>query len=127
MFHYIMLKLFIRTLGALIARGGLKGIKRRMDPEAYGGAPLLGLNGTVIKIHGDYLDTRIRNTPEELAAYPEPFNRLLDRVFDEFGLVVAGWSADWDEALRSAMTRAPYRRFSTYWSSRGEPSAKAPQ
>lgn len=90
-----------------------------------GALPLVHTACTVIKIHGDYLDTRIRNTPEELAAYPEQFNHILDRVFDEFGLIVAGWSADWDEALRTAMTRAPYRRFSTYWSSRGEPSAKA--
>ncbi|KQX90565.1 SIR2 family protein [Variovorax sp. Root473] len=90
-----------------------------------GALPLVHTGCTIVKVHGDYLDTRIRNTPEELSAYPEQFNRLLDRVFDEFGMVVAGWSADWDEALRSAMTRAPYRRFSTYWSSRGKPSAKA--
>jgi hypothetical protein len=95
-------------------------------PDHIDGAlPLVHTSCTIVKIHGDYLDTRIRNTPEELATYPDPFNRLLDRVFDEFGLVVAGWSADWDEALRAAMTRAPYRRFSTYWAIRGEPSARA--
>ncbi len=71
------------------------------------------------------MDTRIRNTPEELATYPDAFNHLLDRIFDEYGLVIAGWSADWDDALRAAVTRAPYRRFTTYWASRGEPSAKA--
>jgi hypothetical protein len=32
---------------------------------------------TVIKINGDYLDTRIKNTPEELANYDDPLNRLL--------------------------------------------------
>ena len=42
----------VRKLGAVLAQGALKNIKRRMDPEAYGGAPLLGLNGTVIKAHG---------------------------------------------------------------------------
>ncbi len=41
-----------RKLGAYLARNGLRAIKRRMDPEAYGGAPLLGLNGTVMKAHG---------------------------------------------------------------------------
>lgn len=95
-------------------------------PDHIDGAlPLIHTPCTIVKIHGDYLDTRIRNTPEELAAYPDAFNRLLDRIFDEFGLVVSGWSADWDEALRAAMIRAPYRRFSVYWASRGEPSAKA--
>lgn len=96
------------------------------SPDHIDGAlPLVHTPCTIIKIHGDYLDTRIRNTPEELATYPDAINRLLDRIFDEYGLVIAGWSADWDDALRAAMTRAPYRRFSTYWATRGEPSAKA--
>jgi len=41
-----------RMLGAAIARGGLQRIRTRMNPEAYGGAPLLGVHGCVIKIHG---------------------------------------------------------------------------
>lgn len=95
-------------------------------PDHIDGAlPLIHTSCMIVKVHGDYLDTRIRNTPEELAAYPDAFNRLLDRIFDEFGLVVAGWSAEWDEALRTAITRAPYRRFSMYWASRGEPSTRA--
>lgn len=95
-------------------------------PDHINGAlPLVHTPCTIVKIHGDYLDTRIRNTAEELATYPDAFNLLLDRIFDEFGLVIAGWSADWDEALRAAITRAPYRRFSMYWASRSEPSAKA--
>jgi len=31
---------------------GLLGLKKRMDYKTYGGAPLLGLNGVVIKAHG---------------------------------------------------------------------------
>jgi phosphate acyltransferase len=42
----------LRKAGALLAKGGLDQIKRRMNPEEYGGAPLLGLDGCVIKIHG---------------------------------------------------------------------------
>lgn len=41
-----------RKLGAWLARGAFRGLKRRMDPEVYGGAVLLGLNGVVIKAHG---------------------------------------------------------------------------
>lgn len=41
-----------RMLGALLAKNALRSIKRRMDPDAYGGAPLLGLNGNVLKAHG---------------------------------------------------------------------------
>jgi glycerol-3-phosphate acyltransferase PlsX len=42
----------LRRLGALIARNGFVGLKRRIQPERYGGAPLLGLKGGVIKAHG---------------------------------------------------------------------------
>jgi glycerol-3-phosphate acyltransferase PlsX len=42
----------IRKLGAIIARSAFVDIKRRMDPEGYGGAPILGVNGVVIKAHG---------------------------------------------------------------------------
>ena len=41
-----------RQLGALLAQNAFRAIRRRMDPEVYGGAPLLGFNGTVLKAHG---------------------------------------------------------------------------
>lgn len=50
-----------RILGAMLARNALRTIKRRMDPDAYGGAPLLGLNGHVMKAHGSASDRAIMN------------------------------------------------------------------
>jgi phosphate acyltransferase len=50
-----------RMLGAFLARNGLRTIKRRMDPDAYGGAPLLGLNGNVMKAHGSARERAIMN------------------------------------------------------------------
>ena len=41
-----------RRLGGLLARGAFTGLRRRIQPERYGGAPLLGLNGTVLKTPG---------------------------------------------------------------------------
>jgi glycerol-3-phosphate acyltransferase PlsX len=41
-----------RKLGAYLAKGAFQAIRRRMDPEVYGGAPLLGFNGVVFKAHG---------------------------------------------------------------------------
>lgn len=41
-----------RKIGAFLARNAFRAIKRRVDPEAHGGAPLLGLNGNVIIAHG---------------------------------------------------------------------------
>jgi hypothetical protein len=80
---------------------------------------------TLVKLHGDYLDTRIRNTEGELTAYDTPLSELLDRVIDEYGLVVCGWSAEWDVALRSALERCPSRRFTTYWATRSPLTDKA--
>ncbi len=79
----------------------------------------------VLKLHGDYLDVRIRNTPEELESYPKELNEILDRILDEFGLIVCGWSAEWDTALRASIERTQTRRFSHFWAVRGEPSESA--
>jgi glycerol-3-phosphate acyltransferase PlsX len=40
-----------RKLGAYLAKGAFQAIRRRMDPEVYGGAPMLGFNGLVFKAH----------------------------------------------------------------------------
>jgi glycerol-3-phosphate acyltransferase PlsX len=42
----------LRQFGALLSKGAFTGLKRRLDPEVYGGAVLLGLDGVVIKAHG---------------------------------------------------------------------------
>lgn len=95
-------------------------------PEAIDGSlPLIHTELCVIKMHGDYMDTRIRNTPAELAVYDPRVDSLLDRAIDEFGLIVCGWSAEYDPALRSAIERCKNRRFCTYWASNGEPSEAA--
>lgn len=83
--------------------------------QVAGMLPLAHSGATVIKVNGDYLDTRIRNTPAELAAYDPALDKLLDQVFDEYGLIICGWSAEWDTALRAAIERCPSRRFTTFW------------
>lgn len=90
-----------------------------------GALPLVHAGPTIVKLHGDYLDTRIRNTLGELSAYEPAFDTLLDRVLDEFGLIVCGWSGEWDVALKAAIDRAPSRRFPTYWAARGTPAPAA--
>jgi len=90
-----------------------------------GALPLAHSRCTVIKLNGDYLDSRLKNTGDELARYEDAIERLLDQVFDEYGLVVCGWSGDWDTALRGALERCSSRRFTTYWASRGKLSQKA--
>jgi glycerol-3-phosphate acyltransferase PlsX len=43
---------FAAKLGALLARGGLRALRVRMDTRRFNGGPFLGLNGIVIKSHG---------------------------------------------------------------------------
>lgn len=85
-------------------------------PDSILGSPPLSQAGcTVLKLHGDYLDTRIKNTPAELDSYDEVVDALLDRIIDEYGFIVCGWSAAWDTALRRAFERSKGRRYTTYW------------
>jgi phosphate acyltransferase len=51
----------LRQLGAALARGAFDGLKKRLDPEVYGGAVVLGLNGVVIKAHGSARERAIAN------------------------------------------------------------------
>ncbi len=59
-----------RQLGALLAKNAFRAIRRRMDPEVYGGAPLLGFNGAVLKAHASAreraITSAIRVTTENL-------------------------------------------------------------
>lgn len=88
--------------------------------DALAGAePLTHSKCYVLKLHGDYKDARILNTEAELGGYPAPYDALLERILDEHGLIVSGWSGEWDYALRSAFLRAPNRRYSIFWAARG--------
>lgn len=42
----------VRKAGAWLSRGAFKAMKEQLRPERYSGAPLLGLNGDVLKAHG---------------------------------------------------------------------------
>jgi predicted ATPase len=93
--------------------------------DLEGASPLSVGDVTIAKVNGDYLDTRIKNTPEELAHYDPAIDAFLDRVLDEYGLIVAGWSGQWDAALIEAFHRCPSHRYSTYWAGRSAPKGSA--
>lgn len=71
----------IRKFAALLASGGLRKIKNKMDPDAYGGAPLLGLNGNVVIAHGSARAHSIRNA---IRMTTETFTHQINqRIVDE--------------------------------------------
>ncbi len=51
----------ISTLGALMVKPQLKNVAKLFDATEYGGAPLLGLNGLVVKIHGNATHKEVKN------------------------------------------------------------------
>jgi hypothetical protein len=106
---------------AVVAHGVAPSVIASTD-AVRGAMPLAHARCTIIKVHGDYLDARIRNTGDELERYPAAIARLLRQVFDEYGLIVCGWSAEWDPALRRVLGAGPERRFPLYWGLRRDPT-----
>ncbi|MBB4155059.1 hypothetical protein GGQ80_002976 [Sphingomonas jinjuensis] len=116
---------FDRLLETALKSVGVEPVVIKSTDDLAGASPLPHCRCFILKLHGDYLDNRILNTDQELASYPPEYDDLLDRILDEYGLLVAGWSGDWDPALRAAISRAPNRRYPTWWAARGEPSVAA--
>lgn len=109
---------FDRLMETALRERGIEPTVVSSADAARGAEPLTHSKCYVLKVHGDYKDARILNTDGELSKYPKEFNALLDRIFDEHGLIICGWSGEWDEALRRAMMRAPNRRYPIYWTAR---------
>lgn len=58
-------------IGALLVKPALKQTLKSMDTADYGGAPLLGLNGLVVKTHGSSKSTEVKNSILQCIAYTE--------------------------------------------------------
>ncbi len=90
-----------------------------------GATPIVHSCCTIVKLNGDYLDIRAKNTIDELKELDLKISELIDRIFDEFGLIISGWSGDWDTGLRSALERVKGRRYTYYWLAKEAPSVRA--
>ena len=116
---------FDRLLEAALEAEGIPPVVIASPDAARGAPPLAHSKCTMIKVHGDYLDHRIKNSPEALSKYDKAVDRLLDQVFDEYGLIICGWSGEYDVALRKALERAKSRRYPMYWTGLSEPRGVA--
>lgn len=58
-------------LGALLVKPALKNTLKAFDLEQYGGAPLLGLNGLVVKTHGSSKAVEIKNSILQCITFAE--------------------------------------------------------
>ena len=58
-------------IGALLVKPALKSTLKTFDTKQYGGAPLLGLNGLVVKTHGSSEAVEIKNSILQCIAFKE--------------------------------------------------------
>ena len=58
-------------IGALLVKPALKATLKEFDASEYGGAPLLGLNGLVVKTHGSSTAKEIKNTIFQCVTFKE--------------------------------------------------------
>lgn len=88
--------------------------------DVAGMEPLHAQRCLVWHLHGDYTNPAMLNTRDELRAYDETVRARLAELFDQYGLLIVGWSAQWDTALRESLASCPSRRYTTFWLDRAE-------
>ena len=65
-------------IGALLVKQALKSTLKAFDASAYGGAPLLGLNGLVVKTHGSSTSKEVCNSIIQCVTFKE--QRINERI-----------------------------------------------
>lgn len=66
-----MMSSFRSKVGGLLVKPALKQMLKSFSTEEYGGAPLLGLNGLVVKTHGSSKAVEIKNSILQCIAFKE--------------------------------------------------------
>lgn len=71
-------------IGALLVKPALKQTLKAFDLEQYGGAPMLGLNGLVVKTHGSSKSVEIKNSILQCIAFKE--QKINDKIKEKIKL-----------------------------------------
>lgn len=69
-------------IGGLLVKPAIKSTLKMMDATEYGGAPLLGLNGLVVKVHGNCTEKEICNAIKQCVIFKEQniSQKIADRI-----------------------------------------------
>lgn len=73
-----MMSGFRSKMGALLVKPALKKTLKSFDASQYGGAPLLGLKGLVVKCHGNSKETEFKNAIIQCISFKE--QRISQRI-----------------------------------------------
>lgn len=118
---------FDRLMEQALGEVGVAPVVVSSPDSAESAPPYAHVRCVLVKIHGDYLDSRLLNTETELQQYDERMHRLVARIVGDHGMVVVGWSGAWDPALRSILTDRGRGLYTDYWVARRDPEPSAAQ
>lgn len=71
-------------IGALLVKPALKATLKTFDASEYGGAPLLGLNGLVVKTHGSSTAKEIKNSIIQCVTFKE--QHINDKINEKINM-----------------------------------------
>ncbi|GAA1022034.1 hypothetical protein Aple_083990 [Acrocarpospora pleiomorpha] len=107
---------FDRLIEQALREEGIEPTVVATPADVIGMAPLHTLDSCVVHLHGDYLNpTSMLNTTTELETYNPSTLKLLHRILEDYGLIIAGWSSQYDPALREAITTHYSTRYTLAW------------
>ena len=73
-------------IGAFFVKPSLKGTLKTFDASVYGGAPLLGLTGLVVKIHGSSKAAEVKNAILQCVTFKE--QQINEKIKNNIGISV---------------------------------------
>ena len=106
---------FDRLLEKALNEIGIEPVVIRHPDDIDGAMPIVHSDFTLIKINGDYLDSRFLNTQDELSTYNIKLHEYLLRIVNEFGILSCGWSARWDTGFINILRQCQNYRYYSYW------------
>ncbi|PWJ52833.1 SIR2-like domain-containing protein [Quadrisphaera granulorum] len=115
-----------RLVERALADAGVDPVVVSSADEVRGLPPLNTVRALVVHLHGDYRTAQtMKNTHAELAAYDAAVVTFMERLLHDHALVLVGWSATYDPALRGLLSRAMRQYFTSYWVEPGSLSSIA--
>jgi glycerol-3-phosphate acyltransferase PlsX len=83
-----------RQIGAMLAKEAFQAIRRRMDPEVHGGAPMLGFNHLVFKAHASARERAVASAIRVTAAtIKNQINQIIAREIAAANVKLAAFEA----------------------------------
>jgi glycerol-3-phosphate acyltransferase PlsX len=83
-----------RQIGALLAKDAFQAIRKRMDPEVHGGAPMLGFTSLVFKAHASARDRAVASAIRVTAAtVKNQINQIIAREIAAANIKLAAYEA----------------------------------